>query len=194
MPKSAKIVLAILIATLLGGGGYFYLKLAKKPTEPLINIPPKTEEIDTSDWQTYRNETLGFEIKYPKTIARGIERIGPQPNIEDEFWRKQIGEVNFSQAAYVGTDGPQFRIMVKDTDYTMDGFGFRGEPDIIINNLPSRRRTGFPGENKSKIYSDFVLIRNSIRHYDIEFRSSTNPSKEEIDIWNTILSTFKPIQ
>ncbi len=198
MPKSAKIVLAILIATLLGGGGYFYLKLAKKPTEPLINIPPKTEEIDTSDWQTYRNETLGFEIKYPKTIARGIERIGPQPNIEDEFWRKQIGEVNFSQAAYVGTGGPQFRVRVKDSDLSLDRFinvvGItREHQNIFIAGLPAKQDILDGRKDKYPNYREIIVTKNGQRNYVFYFEASDTNINQDILIWNAIISSFKPI-
>lgn len=68
----------IIIAAILGIGGYFWL--SKKPVEPSSTITPpqvKDEGVDTkgktSDlalsgvegWKTYRNEKYGFEIRYP---------------------------------------------------------------------------------------------------------------------------------
>lgn len=189
-PKSKTLLIA-LVAILLIGIGYFGVFKAKRQPQPPVNIPPKTEEIDISDWQTYRNETLGFEIKMPKEWVKSGEDIGPQPNLEDEFWQDQVGGVSFRVSMTEGH--PQFSVRIKDTDNTMDGFGFSiNSEDIVINGFPTRRRTAFP-EGRSKIYSDFVLIRNEIRHYKIEFRSSINPPKEEIEIWNAILKTFKPI-
>ena len=42
---------------------------AEKTAVEAGDMSTSTEEIDTSDWQTYRNEEYGFEVKYPNGWA-----------------------------------------------------------------------------------------------------------------------------
>jgi len=64
------ILIIIIIFALAGGGWYWYSK--NQPVNPPVTknegdaTATSTEEIDMSDWLTYRNEQYGFEVRYPR--------------------------------------------------------------------------------------------------------------------------------
>ena len=71
--KSLKIFIIILGVILISVIGYEIWKINKdiekiSSKTPEVVTPQKvqTQEIDTSDWKTYRNGKYGFELKYPK--------------------------------------------------------------------------------------------------------------------------------
>jgi hypothetical protein len=76
--KILKILLAFLglvvLVTAGFGSGYWYRgKLVKPESKPTVEsrgdcIKPLSAP-DTSNWKTYRNEELGFEIKYPDELS-----------------------------------------------------------------------------------------------------------------------------
>ena len=195
MSSKAKTIVAILVAITLAGVGYFFIINKLKPKVlPPVNTPPKTEEIDTSDWQTYRNETLGFEIKMPKEWVKSGEDIGLQPNLEDEFWQDQVGGAHFN-SLFRAPISAQFNVRVKDSDLTMDDFGFRGNQDFIINGLNARRRLSDYRNDipTRRSYDEFVLIKKNERYYNFIFSASADNIEQDIKIWNVILKTFRPI-
>ena len=194
MSFRAKTTLAVLAAITLAGVGYFFIINKPKPEIlPPVNITPKAEEIDTSDWRVYRSEEMGFEMKIPKTFEKRQEEVGPQPNIEDEFWREQVGTVSF----YVPKGGPQFRIMVKDANLNLDEFarrvGFGKKENVLINNLPAIRYFLDGRKDKYPSYREALLLKNDNRYYYFEFSASDDDIDGDTDVWNKIISTFKPI-
>jgi len=82
MKKSTLIASVIIIFALIGGGVVWYAKNKPESVNPPAmgneNQPAeiknqKSEIINTDDWQTYRNEEYGFEVRYPRewTIKDG---------------------------------------------------------------------------------------------------------------------------
>ncbi|OGF28294.1 hypothetical protein A2477_03325 [Candidatus Falkowbacteria bacterium RIFOXYC2_FULL_47_12] len=77
-------VATVIILALIGGGVFWYLKTQKREVNPPVteNKPEQTQDnnnqlqrqvassttkdIDMSNWETYRNEEYGFEVKYPE--------------------------------------------------------------------------------------------------------------------------------
>ncbi len=65
MKKNLIIFIVIIVIAL---GAIWYLQKYNTEPEVVDNTNQNTndtQEIDVSDWQTYRNEELGFEFKYP---------------------------------------------------------------------------------------------------------------------------------
>ncbi len=83
MNQKSLLITALLIV--LAGASYFLFshpKVEAPVTEPSPvvegSVVTGDEPIDTSDWQTYRNEEYGFELKYPKGWPEPLpfQRVG----------------------------------------------------------------------------------------------------------------------
>ena len=82
-------VVAVVILALIGGGAVWYFKQSNKPVNPPVtendpgqNASTTTENVDTSNWLTYRNEEYGFEFRYPKDFIANESKVATWVTID----------------------------------------------------------------------------------------------------------------
>lgn len=194
MTKNKKIILAVLIAILLGAGGYFLIFKLKKLI-PSDNVGEKAQEDKFAKWQTYYGWTKGFEIKIPPEWSKNYDHDGPYSKLENKFWRDQVGEAEFISSA-TATSTSKFRVTVKDSDLSIEEFGIQvnvhqGEK-IVVNNLPAIKLVQDSRSLGENNYKEIILIKKENRYYYLQFSASDKNTDQDIAVWNMILGTFQP--
>ena len=92
-----KLTILILITLFLSLGLSACVKKPAVNTNLNINTVTRTEEIDTSDWKTYRNKEYGFEFKYPEEwIYYNLTKEKDNGELEYIYDPKKINEVSFT--------------------------------------------------------------------------------------------------
>ncbi|MBI2100925.1 MAG: hypothetical protein HYT47_02815 [Candidatus Vogelbacteria bacterium] len=116
-----------------------------------VKPDPITGEINTNDWPIYRNETLGFEIKYPN--GWGIIHLERKKDRSHYFAIKSVShdaDVGLGVIAAETAEGEIARVIEEDRDNLLS------QEPILIAGFPATRLV-FSTDDSQLIYVRYFL-------------------------------------
>lgn len=186
------LLIVALIAVALSVVGVFFLReLSPAPVvQPIANNQQLT--IDTSGWQTYRNDEFGFEFQYPKVF--------------DEYSGCELRDILGDQTLTLGNS---ISIFVESTEglsleeYVNRNFSSESQFDI------SRRDIQVGGKDAIQIgsrteglgrYSEITYVLDQDKVYIFTYQARPNcllyevSNESELSVLQQILATFRFVE
>jgi len=172
-------------------------QLSPSPT-PFLNPTPFPQLTIPSDWKTYRNEALGFELKYPKDLS-----VLEKPSSVEEIIFSTIKQSEQSAPLIISVRVDKNE---KDLNLTkwVDGLLWTDESNPLFKQN-RREQTQLGGIKAERIFSPgegsswkVIALHNDL-FYSVNIGTLFNPEEEgkdiiNLDTFNQILSTFKFIE
>lgn len=194
-------VLGLLLVSGIAYGTYWYGKRQIPPPAPKVSPPPVTEipeatspaETDeTAGWETYRNDALGYSIKYPAN------------SLLEERTSYKVGE----KIVKVVWIDKQIEILASERnpeDCVGDCPIIESKENIKAGALNARKLDGWFGAVGGQIPQSYsrVVTRNNDLYYlltlhELPYDSEESPYRKidriksgDISLFNQILSTFR---
>ncbi len=177
------VIIVVFVALFIGGGVLWYAWSFKPMSESIvlqIPTPQPKEQFDISAWQTYRNEDLGFEVKYP-------EKWEAEESSEEIIIKNPTSESTFS---IIQNPNPKNLSM---DDWFREATIVNGRPTVKA----AAKLTTINGVNAYRFYTELeppnplfeVFIKGNNKKIFTLFADSQTPSDSKI--LDQILSTFR---
>jgi len=222
-PEIKLFLIVAAAAVIIAVGGILLLRgmtLAPSLTPIVQQTPPPTpspqpQTLDTSNWQTYRNEEFGFEVRYPeKRFALVPVEIGVFPDFDtrhegeklvdrgavtrfgkEECW---YGEAGFAMVCNaLPENGISFVVVDKDISYFVEsgGAGGEGEGEISVAGRNGIRYAhGAEGYNIEYYYLPLEANRTVVITIQSTFNSEYGLRYHPKELVDQILSTFRFVE
>ena len=196
-------------------GGILLLKTAApapSPTPVVQQTPPpapQPQTLDTSEWQTYRNEELGFEFKYPPSFGNLTEdgayfrfsenkdfflytSSAPAKNNNPNQTKDQCGTLanSFLYCRYVATTDNKWIFIQEQSSFIDVEFAL----NALTDPLPKSKDINYA------TYLNFFLELPELASISYPDRIKmtkedlNNETKRKIDEFDQILSTFRFVE
>jgi hypothetical protein len=180
--RAFSIIGIIIILVILIGGGYFAWQYIWAPGEEIKD--------ETADWQAYRNEEYGFEVKYPNSLT--IEYSNPS---QVWFIGYSVNEFKCDFSFYLSSpEGKKPCANITEAELTIDGTPAEKEkncfacPCVEPTDCPGNIKYSF-GPNKDNRCIDTWMVTSKVVSESGTEVGMVVPECEEI--FNQILSTFR---
>lgn len=174
--KLSLIILTVLIVSTIGYAAWRVNKDIEEITIQTYEYVIRKAEIDTSDWEIYRNEEYGFEVKYPKGWHSGQSKTG----------------VVFLQPEQGDADLPGIWIYILDNPFNLsrEEYWFceskkYDAPYIVKESITVNGIEGLKVENLQRIEETHIILSHNSKIYEI-LRIGLNN-----EIFGGIVLTFK---
>lgn len=170
------------------------------PLEPQKTVSETTSpEIDISDWNTYRNDEYGFEVKYPRdwiVVKRLKDYVGFSP-VKSKEWYSEEGAISIN----ILPNPKKYTLQKFYRFYSLDQNQQLRELDVrkIVypryehsNIIESTTVDEIPSVKFSDVLGEAPVNIISVTYKDIIMEISAHyVSKKDIALFNHVVSTFK---